>query len=94
LAIHYEYSGTGAAFDRTPASGFNGFDWENLDPGGGGIGGVSLTTNIVGLDRGRLAFTPNTIRLDMQGLSLVNGSFLELDLAVARPKATGGTSRR
>ncbi|HZS55692.1 MAG TPA: winged helix-turn-helix domain-containing protein [Bryobacteraceae bacterium] len=87
LAIRYEYSGHGATFDGTPASGFNGFAWENVNPGGGGIGGISLTTNIAGLSRDRLAFTRNTIRLNMQGLTLVNKSFFELDLSVAAPKA-------
>ena len=79
-SIRYQYAGKGAAFSRAI---FNGFDWENIDLGGAGIGSVTLTTSIRGLDRNRLAFTSTSIRINLQGLDVTNGDFFQLDLAGA-----------
>jgi hypothetical protein len=85
LSIRYE-SRSPVQFEATAPPGYNGFDWENLKPHGGVIRSVSLSTNIPGLDSSRLTFTASSIRLNMQGLQCIDGSFFQLDLAVAQPK--------
>jgi DNA-binding winged helix-turn-helix (wHTH) protein len=79
LSILYESQAT-VKFEATAPPGYNGFDWENLKPHGGGIRAVSLRTNIPGLDSSRITFTASSIRVNMQGLGCEDGSFFELGL--------------
>ena len=68
LSIGYVYTrteGNGAFFTAT----FNGFNFLDLDPGFA-IGGVSLTTDIPGLDSSRISFTPDSVAINMSGLLL------------------------
>jgi DNA-binding winged helix-turn-helix (wHTH) protein len=81
LSIRYE-SRAVVKFEATAPPGYNGFDWENLKPHGGGIRAVSLRTNIPGLDSSRITFTASSIRVNMQGLGCQDGSFFELELTV------------
>jgi DNA-binding winged helix-turn-helix (wHTH) protein len=81
LSIRYE-SRARLKFEATAPPGYNGFDWENLKPHGGGIRAVSLRTNIAGLESSRITFTASSIRVNMQGLECEDGSFFELNLEV------------
>jgi len=68
----------------------NGFDFENLNPGFT-IGNVILTTNIVGLDASRVAFTGSSVKVDMEGLFLTttgeSPDFFNLALTTRRSRA-------
>ncbi|MDX2182125.1 MAG: PEP-CTERM sorting domain-containing protein [Bryobacteraceae bacterium] len=72
-SITYLYKGSGAGFSIV--AGFNGFDFNGLDAGGNVLGPVMLSTNIVGLDMSRIASTASSIRIDMESLGVVDGSF-------------------
>ena len=88
LSITYAYSGAGSGFNNLQP---NGFDFENLNPGAP-ITGVSLTTNIPGLDSGRVTFTANSIQVDMHNLSLpgpLDSFTVGISAASAIPEPSG-----
>lgn len=69
LAITYTYSGTtGSGFSPVP---INSFNFLSLDPGFS-IGGVQLSTDIVGLDLSRVSFTGDSISIYMAGLPVAS----------------------
>lgn len=66
-SITYRYVGNGSGFNPVF---INGFDFQALNLGSA-ITAIDLSTDIVGLDLSRLSFTANSLRIDMQGLSLL-----------------------
>jgi hypothetical protein len=62
--ITYTFTGCCSSFSNaTP----NGFDFENLNLGMP-VTGISLSTNLVGLNLSRVTFSANSVQLDMHGI--------------------------
>ena len=57
----------------------NGMTVQDLDPAGT-ILGVTLTTDIFGLDMTRVTFTDNSVSIDLGGLALGTSASFTLDL--------------
>lgn len=72
--------------NRTPsAAGFNGFQFSDLDFGGGEIiTGFALSTNISGYTASEIEFGPDFVRIDFGGGfgTIPQGSFVQVDLQV------------
>lgn len=66
-AITYTYTGPGTAFNNS--ADFNGFAFQDLAYGGG-ISGITLSTNIPGLNASRVSFTANSVSVNMESLAL------------------------
>jgi hypothetical protein len=83
--IMYNYSGGGAGFNSTTP---NNIQFENLNPGSP-ITGVTLSTDIVGLDNSRVSFASNSVEVDYHGLQLqAPTQFFTLTLSTATPEPT------
>ena len=76
-SIAYSYVGTNpGGFNNVHP---NGMTFQDLDPAGT-ILGVTLTTDIFGLDMTRVTFTDNSVSIDLGGLALGTSASFTLDL--------------
>ncbi|HXM96390.1 MAG TPA: PEP-CTERM sorting domain-containing protein [Candidatus Dormibacteraeota bacterium] len=74
-AISYIFSNVGGAYDNSPGTTFNGFDFTGLTfLSGGSLTGFTLTTDIAGLSNSAVTFGPSFIEINLQGLP-VDGHF-------------------
>lgn len=84
LTIHYAYTanpGESGAFSPVPV---NGFDFENLNPGGN-ISGFTLSTTLGGLTESRITFTAHSLVIDMAGVTAGSGGSFDITLHVPEP---------
>jgi len=61
---------------------FNGYRFDNL-AAGGAWSGYTLSTNFIGLDDSRITFSPDTIDINMQGITASAGQYFTLTLQTA-----------
>ena len=61
---------------------FNGYEFSGLSAGGL-WSGYSLTTNFAGLDASRISFTPDAVRVNMQGIAPSQGQSFTITLLSA-----------
>ena len=76
--IRYDYSGSGSFFPGFSGGAFGGLLFSNLDIGAPGITGLTLTTNMSGLDASRISFTTDSVSVNLQNLDLVPSSYFEV----------------
>jgi PEP-CTERM motif len=66
------------------ASAFNGYLFSGLAAGGSWLG-YTLDTTFAGLDASRIAFTPDSISVNMQSIQPVAGQYFDLHLDAVAP---------
>lgn len=64
-----------------PTEDFLGFEFSKLNAGGNKLGPIVLTTNIRSLDMSRISSTDSMIRVNMESLTVADGSFFTLSFA-------------
>jgi hypothetical protein len=84
LSVGYSFTGLSATFTNVAP---NGFRFLDLAPGFV-IGGVTLATNIVGLDLSRVSFTANSVSVEMGNLTLADGQGFTVTLVPVPEPAT------
>lgn len=79
--IRYDYVDTVGNSPFHPgfsAGTFGGLVFSNLDVGGSGITGLTLATNMPGLDASRVSFTTDSVSVNLQSLDLFSNTYFEL----------------
>ena len=70
---------------------FNGYEFSNLSAGGAWTG-YTLTTTFTGLDASRIAFTPDAVLVDMQGIAPEAGQSFTITLSATPVPEPAGTA--